>query len=136
MASFEQILLSILNRNIIHEQFYLSIGAGIWEEFLFRVLIIGAIIYLLKYIIGRKYVFSVIMAIFCSAFLFSLFHYIGQYGDIFTFKSFYLRTFAGIILGTLYVFRGFGITVYTHIFYDMSILSIPILMNENNILSI
>ena len=32
MSVSEQILLSIMERNIIPEQFYLAIGAGIWEE--------------------------------------------------------------------------------------------------------
>ena len=128
MGVSENIILSILERNIIPEQFYLSIGAGIWEELLFRVGALGIIIYFMKYTLGYNHLFSVAMAIIFSAILFSLFHYVGQLGDIFTFRSFCLRTFAGIILGALYVFRGFGITAYTHIFYDMAIISMPVLM--------
>jgi len=128
MGVSENILLSILERNIIPEQFYLSIGAGIWEELLFRVGAIGIIIYFMKYTLGYSHLFCVFMAIFCSALLFSLFHYIGQLAYIFTFRSFCLRTFAGIMLGALYVFRGFGITAYTHIFYDMAIIGMPVLM--------
>jgi len=131
MGVSENILLSILERNIIPEQFYLSIGAGIWEELLFRVGTIGIIIYFMKYTLGYNHLFCVFMAILFSALLFSLFHYIGQLGDIFTFRSFSLRTYAGIMLGSLYVFRGFGITVYTHIFYDMAIISMPVLMYNN-----
>ena len=41
MSVSEQLLLSIMERNIIPEQFYLAIGAGIWEELLFRVGAIG-----------------------------------------------------------------------------------------------
>ena len=37
MSVSEKLLLSILERNIIPEQFYLAIGAGIWEELLFRI---------------------------------------------------------------------------------------------------
>jgi hypothetical protein len=33
-----------------------------------------------------------------------------------------LRFFAGIILGSLYLFRGFGITAYTHSIYDLIVL--------------
>ena len=128
MGVSENIILSILERNIIPEQFYLSIGAGIWEELLFRVGATGIIIYFMKYSLAYNQLFSGFIAIFCSAILFSLFHYVGQLGDIFTFRSFCLRTFAGIMLGALYVFRGFGITAYTHIFYDMAIISMPVLM--------
>ena len=128
MGVSENIILSILERNIIPEQFYLSIGAGIWEELLFRVGATGIIIYFMKYLLGYNQLFSGFIAIICSAILFSLFHYVGQLGDIFTYRSFCLRTFAGIMLGALYVFRGFGITAYTHIFYDMAIISMPVLM--------
>ena len=128
MGLSEKLLLSIMQRNILPEQFYLSIGAGIWEELLFRVGMLGLIIYLLKHILGYNFLFSAFTAIIFSSFLFSFFHYIGDLGDIFTFRSFYLRTFSGIFLGSLYIFRGFGITAYTHIFYDMTIISIPVLM--------
>jgi hypothetical protein len=131
MGLSEKNLLSILGRNIMPEQFYLSIGAGIWEEILFRVGVIGLINYVINYTLGYNQLFTIIIAILSSAILFSLFHYIGELGDIFTFRNFYLRTFAGIILGTLYIFRGFGITAYTHIFYDMAIISRPILMYNN-----
>jgi len=131
MGISENIILSILEHNIISEQFYLSIGAGIWEELLFRVGALGIILYFMEYTLSYNHLFSVFIAIFFSALMFSLFHYIGQLGDIFTFRSFCLRTFAGIMLGALYVFRGFGITAYTHIFYNMAIISGPILMYNN-----
>ena len=131
MSVSEQLLLSIMERNIIPEQFYLAIGAGIWEELLFRIGAIGMIMFILKQIIGYSGMFSVVIAIFCAAGLFSLFHYLGPFGDVFTYKSFTLRAIAGIFLGSLYIFRGFGITVYTHIFYDMAIISMPVMLVRN-----
>ena len=128
MGISEQLILSILERNIIPEQFYLAIGAGIWEELLFRVGTIGLSLTLMTKIIGYSGIFSSLIAVVFSALLFSVFHYLGPFGDVFTYKSFYLRIFAGIFLGFLYVFRGFGITVYTHIFYDMAIISMPIIL--------
>jgi membrane protease YdiL (CAAX protease family) len=130
MSISEKIILSIFERNIIPEQFYLAIGAGIWEELLFRVFAIGLCLFLLTKIIKYSGIFSVLIAILFSAVLFSLFHYIGPFGDIFTYKSFYIRTWAGIFLGFLYLFRGLGITVYTHIFYDISIICMPILLKK------
>ena len=130
MSISERITLSILERNIIPEQFYLAIGAGIWEELLFRVGAIGLCLILLTKIIKYSEIFSALIAILFAAVLFSLFHYIGPFGDIFTYKSFYIRTWAGIFLGSLYLFRGLGITVYTHIFYDMAIISIPIILTK------
>ena len=128
MSISEKLILSILERNIIPEQFYLAIGAGVWEELLFRVGAIGLCLSLLTNIIKYSGIFSAIIAILFAAVLFSLFHYIGPFGDIFTYKSFYIRTWAGIFLGSLYLFRGLGITVYTHIFYDMAIISMPVIL--------
>ena len=99
---------------------------------------ITSLIILMHFTVGvfladRKFNLDVIIknppfyAIIFSAVIFSLFHYLGPFGDNFSYKSFYLRTLAGIFLGSLYIFRGFGITVYTHIFYDMFIISMPII---------
>ena len=130
MSISEQVILSILDRNIIPEQFYLAIGAGIWEELLFRLGAIGICLSILTKIIKYSGIFSALIAIIIAAVLFSLFHYIGPFGDIFTYKSFYIRTWAGIFLGSLYLFRGLGITAYTHIFYDMAIISMPIIVTK------
>ena len=127
MSVSEQLLLSIMERNIIPEQFYLAIGAGIWEELLFRVGAIGLSLSFLTKVVGYSGIYSVIIAVIFSAVIFSLFHYLGPFGDNFAYKSFYLRTLAGIFLGSLYMFRGFGIAVYTHIFYDMFIISMPVI---------
>ena len=49
MSISENLLFSILERKIIPEQFYLAIGAGIWEELLFRVGVIGLmLIFMIK----------------------------------------------------------------------------------------
>ena len=124
MATSENILLSIIEPNLIAEKFYLAIGAGIWEEFLFRVIVIGLVSSFMIKIIGYGDLFSSSVAVLFSALLFSLFHYLGPLGENFVYKSFHLRTLAGLFLGTLYIFRGLGITAYTHIFYDMIIISL------------
>ena len=131
MSISERLILFINERNIIPEQFYLAIGAGIWEELLFRGCAIGFFLNLLTKFIGYNGISSACMAILFSAVLFSLFHYLGPFGDIFTYKSFYIRTLAGVYLGSLYLIRGLGITVYTHIFYDMVIISMPVMLVRN-----
>ena len=55
--------------------------------------------------------------------LFSLFHFIGEFGDYFSFDIFMIRFLAGIALGILYCFRGFGITAWTHSLYDLIVLT-------------
>jgi membrane protease YdiL (CAAX protease family) len=59
-----------------------------------------------------------------SALIFSLCHYIGQYGDAFELGSFLYRATAGIVLGAIYVTRGFGVAAGTHAVYDIFVVSI------------
>tara|TARA_B100001540_G_C15360395_1_gene440981 strand:- start:122 stop:481 length:360 start_codon:yes stop_codon:yes gene_type:complete len=101
----------------------LAIGAGIYEEFLFRVIMI----FLLKYILGLIFQWGhflkIIISIVLASGFFSLFHFIGEFGDYFTFNIFMVRFLAGISLGILYCTRGFGITAWTHSLYDLIVLT-------------
>ena len=42
----------------------------------------------------------------------------------FILKTFLLRTIAGLFLGIVYIFRGFGITALAHMSYDFIVVSI------------
>ena len=123
VASFNLLLLSIIDDNILFEQYYLAVGAGLWEELLFRVILIMIFMYLANKVLKYNYLFSAFLSILVSSILFSLFHYLGPFGDEFFYSTFYLRTFAGFFLGTLYLLRGYGIVVYTHVLYDFFIIS-------------
>ena len=130
MQRFDILLLQISNQASISNQLYLAIGAGIWEEMLFRVILIYISMKFFTILLKCKNINSIICSLLLSSLLFSLFHYIGNMGDVFTLNSFLLRGFAGLILATIYVNRGFGITAYTHIFYDVIIISFPILIES------
>ena len=103
------------------ERIIASIGAGIYEEFVFRYLLITMFIYIFKKYFSLKTVHAAIFAIFWAAIIFSGFHYIGELGDKFDAVSFIFRFIAGIILSLLYFLRGFGIAVYTHAIYDLKV---------------
>ena len=60
---------------------------------------------------------------FMSAGIFSVFHFIGDYGDYFSFRIFMVRFLAGIFLGMLFILRGFGITAWSHSIYDLIVLT-------------
>ena len=104
------------------QQIILAFGAGVYEEFVFRVLIVSGVAAILTSLAGWKPISASIMGILLSAMIFSGFHYLGPLGDIFETRTFMLRLFAGVILSGLYVARGFGITAYGHIFYDLIII--------------
>lgn len=117
-------LLSFPNAAILIEQFYLSAGAGIYEEFLFRFILLSASNILFGKLLGIIPLFSISAALIISSLAFSGIHYIGELGDSFTWYSFLFRAFAGLLLGLIFIFRGFGIVVYTHFFYDILLTAI------------
>jgi len=106
---------------------YLCIGAGIWEEILFRLLLFSFLYKFIKSLFKEQDIIVLFLSIVLSAILFSLFHYIGNNADIFSFNTFLIRTFGGILLGLLYYYRGFGIAVISHISYDFILVSLPLI---------
>lgn len=103
------------------ERIIASIGAGIYEEFVFRYLLITIFIFAFRKYFGLKTAHAAIFAIFWAALIFSGFHYVGELGDKFDAVSFIFRFIAGIILSMLYFLRGYGIAVYTHAIYDLKV---------------
>lgn len=121
LSKFMLVLMNPTGKMIL-QQVTLAIGAGIYEEFLFRVLLIAGLTRILGFIFLWKQLARKIVALIISGGIFSAFHFMGEYGDFFSMELFLLRFFAGIILGGLYLFRGFGITAYTHSIYDLIVL--------------
>lgn len=99
----------------------LSLGAGIYEELIFRVFSIFIFYRLIRFIFkSMRHFFALLLALFLSAVLFSLFHFTGI--ELFTQYAFTIRFIAGILLGVLYLNRGFGVTAITHSFYDIFVI--------------
>jgi hypothetical protein len=101
-------------------QLVVSLGAGIYEELLFRVLLVSGLL-AIGLRMGWSRRVAVGVAVVASALIFSAFHYIGPYGDQLTTPSFTFRAIAGVLLSGLYVLRGFGITAWTHALYDVGL---------------
>src|SRR5215469_930231 len=100
----------------------LSLGAGLYEELLFRVIIVGALAWGGHRILGWSTRLAGIVAVTLGALAFSAIHYVGTYGDQLTLYSFVYRSLAGIFFSALYLLRGFGITAWTHALYDIFVL--------------
>jgi hypothetical protein len=100
----------------------LSLGAGLYEELFFRVVLVTGLSTLCRVAFGMGRGGSSIVAVVVSAVLFSLFHYIPPYGDPFQIASFTFRLLSGIVFSALYATRGFGITAWTHALYDAFLL--------------
>jgi len=117
-------LLLITDGKILIQQLILAVGAGIYEEFVFRVLLISGLGIVLKIIFQWKQVTANIVSVILAAIIFSLFHFMGNFSDNFNFGLLIVRALAGIVLGVIYVMRGFGIVAYCHTFYDLAVLTI------------
>lgn len=102
----------------ISESLVLSLGAGLYEELVFRVLLVGGLYGALK-ASGLSTAHSGIVSVLISAVIFSAFHYIGPYGDPLELASFTFRFLAGLLFSVLFLTRGFGITAWTHALYDV-----------------
>ena len=109
--------------SMLLQQVTLAVGAGIYEEFFFRVLLIAGISAILGFIFQWSDKTRNWAAMVIAAGIFSSFHFIGEYGDFFSFNIFMIRFLAGIALGTLYFLRGFGITAWSHAIYDLIVLT-------------
>ena len=100
-------------------QLMVSLGAGLYEELVFRVLLVSGLAALGAKVFGWKPVPAGIVAALLGAVIFSAFHYIGPYGDPFQVGSFTFRAIAGLLFSGLYLTRGFGITAWSHALYDV-----------------
>ena len=99
----------------------LSVGAGLFEEIIFRVILLNLLFLLLSPLLKKKVVTAVVSVLLAS-FLFSLSHYVGTMADTWQLYSFMFRWTAGLLFTVLYFVRGFAITAYTHALYDIWVL--------------
>ncbi|MBL8734558.1 MAG: CPBP family intramembrane metalloprotease [Planctomycetes bacterium] len=97
-----------------------SIGAGIFEELVFRLGLMSALVWLALRAI-RAWALPVwlagVFAVVVSALVFSWFHHFC--GEPWHAGRFLFRTMAGLLLGVLMWARGYGVCVYTHSLYNV-----------------
>jgi len=103
-------------------RFVMSLGAGVWEETIFRLGIMTGVAVLLEKVLGFGRWVAVALALLASSILFSAMHHIPPYGDPLQLGVFVFRVLAGCFFGLVYWYRGFAIAVYTHALYDIYVL--------------
>lgn len=99
-----------------------SLGAGLYEELLFRVLLVSALVLLARRVFRWRPGTAGAFATIVGALLFSAAHYVGALGDRFTLESFVFRAISGVFFSAIYLWRGFGIDAWTHALYDVFLL--------------
>ena len=93
-------------------------GAGVYEEVLFRLLLLPVVAGLLGWL-GAPQAWRIGGAVVTTSLVFSLAHYIGPYGDAWHWFTFTFRFLAGGFFAIVFVQRGFGIAAGAHALYDI-----------------
>lgn len=100
----------------------IAVGAGIYEEFLFRLMMISLVMMIFVDVFELPRDLVAVAAILLASVVFSAYHLTGRSFEAFPWALFAFRTVAGVYLSGLYVFRGFGIAVGAHIIYNLYVL--------------
>ncbi len=114
----------------------LSCGAGVYEEFFFRILVMGGIALFLDKIVGVRSGWKFALAAAGQALLFSASHHLpGGPEEVTSFAAarsalpvFAFRTAAGIYFAFIYIERGFGIAAGSHAGYDLMVVLLDVFM--------
>ncbi|MCF7807897.1 MAG: CPBP family intramembrane metalloprotease [Candidatus Marinimicrobia bacterium] len=120
MSLFSDLPLQIMGIEDKLANLNLAVGAGIFEELIFRMVVISAVIVILERGLRQSEMVSGLVAILVSAFVFAAFH---LFTEPFTVPVFAQRVVGGVYLGVLYAYRGYGISAYTHIIFNFLILA-------------
>ena len=103
-------------------QLSLSIGAGLYEELVFRVILVGGLFLIANRLMGHRRNAYIVAAV-VGALAFSAVHYIGPLGDPFQLSSFTFRFLFGLALNGVFLLRGFAVAAWTHALYDVLVVT-------------
>jgi membrane protease YdiL (CAAX protease family) len=92
-------------------------GAGIYEEFLFRLVGIGLIMLICVDLLKGPRGAVAAVAVVATSLIFSLYHFLGP--EAFSWRLLVFRAGAGAYLAALYITRGFGVAVGAHACYNV-----------------
>lgn len=94
------------------------LGAGIYEEVLFRLGLFSVACFLLRAVLFPKPL-AILLAGVGAALVFAAAHHVGPSGEEMVPAKFLFRAAAGLFFTALYVARGFGVAVGAHAAYDV-----------------
>jgi hypothetical protein len=99
------------------QQIIISMGAGIYEEMIFRLILITLLNLLLVDLLKMRKNSASVLMVLTSGITFSLYHYLGS--EHFAWRTCLFRTLAGIYFAAIFICRGFGVTAGSHAIYDI-----------------
>lgn len=111
------------NSGTLLQSALLATGAGIYEEFIFRLALLGlaVLIFVKVFDLPKSPVLAVAVAV--TSLLFALYHvdFAAGWGD-FSWARFIFRAAGGAYLAGVFLLRGYGITVGAHACYNLLLL--------------
>jgi membrane protease YdiL (CAAX protease family) len=107
------------HRRRLLREVVISLGAGPYEELIFRFFLVELLIAALHRWVGTEHATAVVVAVLVSATLFAGYHHLPGTAERFTWGSFLFRTAAGVYFSMVFVARGYGIAAGCHTFYDI-----------------
>lgn len=111
---------SVGSSDAFWEGIFLAFGAGLYEEMLFRLVLITILHFMITDVLSFKDRTGKIVAVVLSAIAFAWLHdavYTAGIGLNLRLAAFY--TLAGVYFGILFLSRGLGIAVGAHLMYDL-----------------
>ncbi len=108
----------------IFTRLVMSVGAGVYEETVFRLGLLTGLGVLFDKVLGLGRFLAGSLAFLLSSLAFSAMHHIPPYGDPLGLGIFTFRALAGLFFAALFRFRGYAVAVYTHALYDIYVLLI------------
>lgn len=102
----------------------IAIGAGLYEELLFRMVAIALLHLILVDLFRLRDSAGKALAVIGAATAFALYHDVTLATGAIDWAGFLTFFFAGLYFGALYVTRGFGIVVAVHAIYDVIVLAL------------
>ena len=94
------------------------LGAGIYEELLFRLILLSLLAWALRRL-GVAPRPAMIAAAIVTSLLFAAAHNVGPYGEPLQAFRFMFRVLAGLFFAAVFLYRGFGIAASSHAAYDI-----------------
>ena len=98
------------------------IGAGIYEELIFRLIVLNLLSFLLIDLLQFPKNWAIAAIIISSAVMFAGYHYLGS--EKFSPVTFVFRTIAGLYFAAIFLCRGFGVTCGCHASYDLIVIGL------------
>lgn len=122
-AGLEVLASSALVDRPLMARMAIAVGAGLYEEMLFRMVGIALFHLILVDLIGLGSRKGTVLSVLAAAVAFAAYHDVGfgagtgvKWAD----AAFFI--FAGLYFGFVYVWRGFGVVVGVHVLYDLAVL--------------